>query len=335
VTESSSLDHSETSEKPSPIQAFLAEKPQAQAPEITPWDSLAVKFRHAGWRGIRDKIWQSMKRTGQTSSRIAAFCSCGGGSWLQRRQTPLGAWEYRICGSCCHDRLCTPCANTRSHRLQMALKQLMEGGRISFITLTLAGKDEGLAEKVDRLYKHFKALRQHPLWADNVAGGAAFLEIKWSDKAQRWHPHLHLICQTSFIDQGELSDVWRGITRDSYIVDIRRVRDDEVASRYVTKYASKPLNTSFCNTPELLDEALVALKGRRLAFTFGEWYGTPLDFDSDSLLDEDDFGAPDWENYMPLEVLMEQCNTGDQESQTMMRIAGGESRWRQSLSAGP
>jgi hypothetical protein len=207
----------------------------------------------------------------------------------------------------------------------------MKGLRCSFITLTLAGKDTGLAEKVDRLYKHFKALRNHPLWSERVRGGAAFLEIKWSDKAKRWHPHLHVIADANFIDQGELSDVWRGITRDSFIVDIRRVKDEDQAASYVTKYASKPLNTSFSNTPELLDEALQALKGRRLAFCFGEWFGTALDFDSDSLMDEDDFGSPEWNNFLPLEVVIEQANSGDAYSREILIAGGGEMRWRSSL----
>jgi hypothetical protein len=44
----------------------------------------------------------------------------------------------------------------------------------------------------------------------------------------------------------------------------------------VTKYASKPLNSSFLGNTALLDEAVKAMKGHRLATCFGTWYGTPL-----------------------------------------------------------
>jgi hypothetical protein len=207
----------------------------------------------------------------------------------------------------------------------------MQGKRASFITLTLAGHEDGLIEKIDRLYRHFKALRNHPLWEERVRGGAAFLEVKWSDKAKRWHPHLHIIADAGFIDQGELSDVWRGITRDSFIVDIRRVKDEEEAASYVTKYASKPLNTSFSNSPVLLDEAVVALKGKRLCLCFGDWYGTPLDIDQDSLLDEDELPNSEWTNFMPLELCIQHANDGDNYCAEILRIAGAEAKWRAAI----
>ena len=328
---SSSLDTTETSVRDQ-VEAFLSEKPAAlNTLKIGLWDSWAVKWRHSGWKHIREKIHASLIRTDQTESRINAFCTCGTACTIERTNEGITPQQFRIRGSSCHDRLCTPCANTRSYRLQLALQSIMEGKRLSFITLTLAGKDAGLSEKIDRLYKGFRALRLHPTFANAVRGGAAFLEVKWSDKAKRWHPHLHLICDADFIDQGDLSAVWRGITKDSYIVDVRRVKQLEEAARYVTKYASKPLNTSFSNTPALLDEALIALKGRRLCFAFGDWYGTPLDFDTDELLDEDEVPSEGWHSFMPLEVAIQHANHGDAYCRELIIKAGGEVKWRQAL----
>lgn len=328
---SSSLDTTETSEI-SHVKAFLEAKPEPSINPLGPWESTAVRFRHAGWRPIRDRVYGSLVRTGQSSSRITSFACCGAGTYLQRRETKLGVMEYRLKASCCHDRLCTPCAAVRSWKLQLALRQVMAGKRMTFITLTLAGKNESLAEKIDRLYKSFRALRNHPLWSERIRGGAAFLEVKHSAKAERWHPHLHIMADAGYIDQGELSTVWRTITRDSFIVDIRRVKDEGQAASYVTKYASKPLNTSFSNDPILLDEAVEALKGRRLCFAFGDWYGNALDIDSDSLLDEGEENDNSWENFMPLDMLIEQCNSGDRESMSILRAAGAETQWRLSLS---
>lgn len=205
------------------------------------------------------------------------------------------------------------------------------GGKpVSFITLTLCGKKEPLSELVDRLYKHFRALRLHPTWDEKVRGGAAFLEIKYSDKAKRWHPHLHIIADAAFIDQGVLSDVWRGITRDSFIVDIRRVNAAEQTAHYVTKYASKPLNSSFSNTPDLLDEAIRALKGRRLCLCFGTWYGTSLTDAEEAQLDEVD-GGEEWKMFSDLESIIVRANQGEREATNIIFLAGGEIRWRQSL----
>lgn len=201
---------------------------------------------------------------------------------------------------------------------------------VSFITLTLKGKGESLSELVDRLYKHFRALRLHPTWAEKVRGGAAFLEIKYNDPSKRWHPHLHIIADADFIDKGVLSDVWRGISKDSFIVDISRVRQAETTAHYVTKYASKPLNMSFCNKAELLDEALRALKGRRLCLCFGTWYGTSLTDAEDATLDEE---ADDeqWHMFKDLETLLASAAAGDRQAREVIVLAGGEARYRQML----
>lgn len=291
-------------------------------------DSQSSKFRHSGWSKFRKLIFDSMQRTSQSPNRRRSFGECGSYSWVEQSQE--NASRFRIRYNHCHDRLCTPCANARSIKIQQALMSQIGEKPVSFITLTLCGRGEKLSELVDRLYRHFRALRLHPLWEEKVRGGAAFLEIKWSDKARRWHPHLHIIADAGFIDQGELSSVWRGISKDSFIVDIRRVRNAETTAHYVTKYASKPLNTSFCLSPELLDEALTSLKGRRLCLCFGSWYGTSLTDAEDATLDEEE-NSEEWKMFTDLESLIQRANAGDRDAIFVIQQAGGEVRWRQLL----
>jgi len=329
-----SLEHPETSETASPIQAFLA-----QHPDPTPLycdlceSSGPARFRHSGWAPMRRRVYDSLKRTGQSSSRVSSFASCGECTTIERNN--VDETRFRLKGSHCHDRLCTPCANARSFRVSQALLAQFPVDGALFITLTLCGKNEPLNDLIDRLYRSFKALRNHPTWSDKIEGGAAFLEVKWSDKAQRWHPHLHIVAVGHFIHQGELSDTWRGITKDSYIVDIRRIRNSEHAARYVTKYASKPLNTSFSNTPRLLDEAVVSLKGRRMCLCFGTWYGTPLSVAEDEELADDFNDAAGWHFWLGLDVVIERANSGEAEMIELLRKVGAEGRWRQSLTPGP
>lgn len=138
----------------------------------------------------------------------------------------------------------------------------------------------------------------------------------------------HVIADADFIDQGTLSDVWRGISKDSFIVDIRRVRQAESTARYVTKYASKPLNTSFATSPALLDQALTALKGRRLCLCFGSWYGTSLtDAEDDTLLEDQD--QEDWKMFADIETLINRAMHGDRDATYVLVSAGGEVRLRQ------
>src|SRR5947207_2698957 len=112
-----SLDTTETSVG-DPIAAFLAEKPTDPLEKLCleVWEkNVAVRFRHSGWWDIRKKIFSSLKRTGQTSSRLSSFASCGGSSWVQvTKEDPS---RLRLSCNHCHDRLCTPCANPRSFRL--------------------------------------------------------------------------------------------------------------------------------------------------------------------------------------------------------------------------
>ena len=52
------------------------------------------------------------------------------------------------------------------------------------------------------------------------------LNIPTTQKTKEWHPHIHIFALLNeWIDQEELSETWHDITLDSYIVDIRRVKN--------------------------------------------------------------------------------------------------------------
>ncbi len=286
--------------------------PTGEAPPLSPDQC----FRHSGWEPIRNKVRGALFRTGQSATRVTAFDECGLNAWIEQNQDNPA--EHRLKSNYCHDRLCTPCANERSFRARDALKAIMADKQHTFITLTLCGHKEKLIDLIDRLYKHFRALRQHPVWAEKVRGGGAFLEIKHNAKSDRWHPHLHIIADADFIPQTDLCNAWRSITKDSYIVDIRKVRDTAGQAAYVTKYASKPLNTSFANDPGLLDEAVLALKGRRLCLTFGTWYGTPLDEIDEDQLEDDLASVGQWQNIGGLYAIHLKACQGDPAARAAM-----------------
>ena len=103
------------------------------------------------------------------------------------------------------------------------------------------------------------------------------LEVKWSHTSGgHWHPHYHIVCEGTWIEQEWLRAAWKLITRDSHQCDVQRIKEPQKALGYVVKYASKPMDSSFTSRPALLDEAMRALKGVRLASCFGTWHGTPL-----------------------------------------------------------
>lgn len=262
------------------------------------WDPKADEVQlhtHAQFSDTRQAIQRGMMRTNQTADRVLRYMQCADTTWVYRDVDELT--KYKLVSNRCGDRMCPACGKIRSTRVGDALAAHCEHmHHLRFITLTLGDTSAGLAASLDRLYLHFRSLRATDWWQANVRGGAAFLEVKWSDRAKRWHPHFHLIVEGGYIPQPDLQAIWHGISKDSFIVDIRACSSGEAAAGYAAKYASKPLIASFAGTPALCDQALRALKGRRLFFCFGSWYGTSL---SNSLLTEgllDDEADPQWES---------------------------------------
>ncbi len=178
----------------------------------------------------------------------------------------------------------------------------IHGKEIRFVTLTVKTDGLSLKESLTKLYKAFAALRRRRWIQRRMWGGVAFLEIKWSAKSERWHPHLHCLTTGIYLAKRELSAIWHQITGDSFIVDIQRPKNEDDVCRYVTKYASKPFDNTFLGRPNLLDEAIVAMRGRKLAMTWGSWRGLQLTATQDD---------GQWVHVAPLSVVVAAAAAGD------------------------
>ncbi len=241
---------------------------------LTERQGLSERFRHSGWQRIRSLVYDSLRRTRQSVSRIVSFDSCGHAAFVYESvDLPV---RYRLGGSSCRDRFCTPCARDRSRVLATNVLKALDNQPTRFLTLTLRQTTAPLSVTIDRLYSCFNKLRQRRIWRENVVGGCAFLELKWSSLNRRWNVHLHCMIHGSYIDQSRLSREWYQVTGDSKIIDIRFVKDDGKIAGYVTKYVAKPHNNTYINQSVLLDEVVASTRGRRLCFTFGDWRGMKL-----------------------------------------------------------
>lgn len=91
-----------------------------------------------------------------------------------------------------------------------------------------------------------------------------------------WHPHLHAVVVSQRpVDQDALAAEWRGITGDSFIVDVRPFSEaQEPADAFceVFKYAVKFSDLS----PQLRHEAWCTLRGRRLVDSAGAFRGVEI-----------------------------------------------------------
>jgi len=237
-------------------------------------------WHHTGWARTRDRVYRALIAARVSPSRISAFATCRGSAWLMRSTTDPD--RYRWVLDCCHDRFCVPCAKARSALIADNLQRHLRDVPHRFITLTLRTTDEPLATTIDNLLRHFQVLRRRRFWRKRVRGGTAFLETRYNQESQRWHTHLHVITEGTFIPQHELADEWLSITGDSFVVDIRLARDSTKTIEYISKYATKTLDTTTTHSPALLKEAISALAGRKLLYSFGTWARWKLTAQPDS-----------------------------------------------------
>lgn len=232
-------------------------------------DELAETFRHASWHQRRLRVARALARANASLRRRGAFASCGCQAWILRDAT--NPHNYKAIPDFCHDRWCVPCANGRAARVTANLLDHLQNRHVRFITLTLKASPDTLRARIDRLLSAFGKLRRRASWKDRVTGGAGFLEITRGREGGHWHPHLHLIVEGRYFPKQLLVDTWLELTGDSYVVDIKLIREPAIVARYVTKYASKPLDSKLLKEHAALVEAIDSLRGRKLLYAFGTW----------------------------------------------------------------
>ena len=124
-------------------------------------------------------------------------------------------------------------------------------------------------------------------WA-KAAGGVFSYEL--TNKGKGWHPHVHVIVAAQEApDKYRLRSEWEGITKDSFMVDVRPILKDSTgyASGFmeVLKYAVKFSDLTEAQTMV----AWLNLRGRRLLGSFGVFRGVQV---PESLLDDPLEGLP-------------------------------------------
>lgn len=302
---SSRLDTRETTAHNTGQSAPLGADEASEDPEVA--------FRHSGWQKRRSRVSLALQRIDPDSSRAARFHACGNHAWiLQSDEDPD---RYKVACSKCHDRLCIPCARERGRRVAARVAQLSKDKSIRFVTLTLRINYEPLGDQVTRLIRCFSRLRRRVCWRSTQVGGVAFLELKRRPGSHTWHPHIHIITEGVDIRKAVLSDAWLDITGDSFIVDIRDCNSEGKAAWYAAKYSGKAVHNGVENDPEMLEEAIVALKGRRLHTCFGCW----------SLSDaDDDLPACGWHGVATLRSVLDGCAAGDLASRRIVALLNGD-----------
>lgn len=287
----------------------LESNQQITDPE-NPTGNPCVSFRHSGWSTVRKRVHAALSRVWGESDRLNRWRACGSNAWVQRhRETE----QYRIVASLCHSRWCLPCQLERGRTIANAIAGYTRGKQIRFITLTLKHSGQPLTEQLAHLYDSFRRLRRTKLWKATVWGGLAICELTISSIGQ-WHPHLHVMVTGRYIVQAELSKAWKAATGDSHIIDIRLARDPASVGAYLTKYVTKGVHHSIYRNPDWLEEAIVAMHGRKLCLTFGSWRGLKLTREHAT-----DGSSEDWQTIGSLRDLLTRAASGDSATQTLLQ----------------
>lgn len=243
--------------------------PSSSVGPETPDTPLPAAFRHSGWERQRAAVFHALSEAGVKSSRLRRFGRCGSGFWIMQGIDDPSL--FRLCVDFCRDRWCVPCQRARAAVISANLADHLDERPYRLITLTLRHRTEPLNVTLDRLYDSFKRLRRSKGWKQRVTGGCAFVEVVLSKTDSLWHAHVHVICEGQYYAHSALSDDWHQATGDSFVVDIRLVRNTDHVTRYVTKYATKPTNLDPVGQSDYLLQLITALNHRRVIVPFGTW----------------------------------------------------------------
>lgn len=121
--------------------------------------------------------------------------------------------------------------------------------------------------------KAFQKLRRRKVWKP-VRSGLWCMEI--TNEGNGWHVHYHLVIDSPWLAQSELSEAWKSCTEDgSFIVWVNSASHGSVRKnlpKYVTKYAGKGFRPHSWSA-ENLAEFVTAIDGVRTFGVFGDLVG--------------------------------------------------------------
>jgi hypothetical protein len=183
--------------------------------------------------------------------------------WESDAGLPFVVWGH------CRDRMCPRCQDERARKVRGRIRDLVATYNAPrFLTLTLAPDGTGLSSRLTRLIRSYRELRRRRSFREYVSAGVAAIEIVRNQETGEWHVHLHAVVDGDYYPQQQLSDDWRSVTDDSFIVDIRSVHDRNATSDYIAKYVSKATDIHAW-PPAAVREYAISTTGRRVLITSG------------------------------------------------------------------
>lgn len=177
--------------------------------------------------------------------------------------------KLRVQSSRCKLRWCPICRDVSRMIVTTATEKWLRCQKFpKMITLTLKHSDDPLNLQIKRIYDCFKKLKTRSIFQRLITGGVWFFQLKFNHTTEQWHPHIHCLVAGHFVPHNQLKSVWRKLTGDSDIVDIRPVKDLEGCANEVARYATSPADITAVNEQRAL-EIYYATKHRRICGSWG------------------------------------------------------------------
>lgn len=237
----------------------------------------------------------------------AGIASCG--NYLHFREYyTVGKVRLHMAQFCKQHLICPLCAIRRGAKalgVYLDRWQVISSERPDLkpylITLTVKNGDD-LEERQQHLTKSLRTLmdrrrnfnagvRGSP-WTELCKVQGAVYTLELTNKGKGWHPHCHMIALcASQPSQEAISEDWKGVTKDSFVVDVRPITGDPTEGfmevfKYAVKFSDLSLDDNW--------HAAQVLKGKRLLNSFGLFRGVQI---PESLLDEPLDDLPYWDRF--------------------------------------
>lgn len=271
---------------------------------------LSERIARYGQAHARALLMLDHLRLDQSKPAIKAasgIASCG--NYLHFREYyTVGKVRLHMAQFCKQHLICPLCAIRRGAK---ALGVYLERWKVIseerpelrpyLVTLTVKNGDDleerqkHLSTSLRRLLhrrRDFNAGTRGASWTELCKVEGAVYTLELTNKGNGWHPHCHMIALcASEPSQEALSAEWKGITKDSFIVDVRPITGDPAEGfMEVFKYAVKFSDLSLADNWD----AAQILKGKRLLNSFGLFRGVVI---PESLLDEPLDDLPYWDRF--------------------------------------
>lgn len=251
--------------------------PSTKNVEEHPQDTPEQDFRFSLHAIERNQWLAAMRVLDPQGPRLRRFILCGSDAWVYEDPE---TGRYSVRASTCNLRFCPVCRLRKQLELHDTIyNHLMTHSREpwQFWTLTMKHCEAPLKMQCDHLRHAFRKLRQRSLFKKAVAGGYAVIEITRNTVLNQWHPHMHVLVQTSHCDWAKLRKAWCCVTLGSNVIDCQKVKTLDKSAAYMSKYCGKPPQNLDLTNLDLCRDYYEAIYHGRFAISFGNCHALPDD----------------------------------------------------------